>query len=129
MSQPSLNKSNPPDINPYQFTPEQKLPGDQAPKVGGLGSLAQASRGQQLNSARTTLIVIGVLSLIVNVIFMALIPGQVREQLQRNGQGLDPNQLAIATSVALGIQGIFALLGIAFIVLGLLVKRFPVACT
>jgi hypothetical protein len=60
---------------------------------------------------------------------MALIPSQVRNELQQNGQALDQAQLAIATSVALAIQGMFAFLGIVFIVCGLLVKRFPVPCT
>jgi hypothetical protein len=113
MSQPSLNPSNPKDINPYQFSPEQKLPGDQAPKVGGLGSLAQASRGQQLKSARTTLIAIGALTVVVNLIFMVLLPAQ----------------LPIAMGFAMSIQGVFVVLGAVFIVCGLLVKQFPVAST
>jgi hypothetical protein len=127
MSQP-LNSGSPNSINPYQFTAEQK-PLESGAQPGGLGSLAQASRGQQLNSARTTLIVIGVLTLVVNVIFMALIPGQIRSELAKNGQVLPEEAMAVATGIAMAIQGIFVLLGVLFIVLGTLVKRFPVPCT
>ncbi len=129
MSQFSGSPGNPQDVNPYQFSPEQKGPDESAPKVGGLGSLAQASRGQQLKSARSTLIAIGVLTVVVNVIFMAILPGQVRQELQKNGQAANDQQLAIATGVAMSIQGVFLVLGIVFIVCGLLVKRFPVPAT
>lgn len=129
MAQPTFGSNNPPEINPYQYTPDQKTAEMQETKPGSLGSLAQASRGQQLNSARTTLIVIGVLSLIVNLVLMAMIPGQLRDELQKNGQALNPEQMAIATNVAMAIQGMFAFLGLVFILCGVLVKRFPIACT
>ena len=129
MSQAGFGPNNPAPINPYQYTPDQKIPEANEPKLGGLGSLAQASREKQLNSARATLIVIGVLSLIVNAVLIAMIPGQLRNEFQQNGQQLDPQQMAIATSIAMAVQGLFAFLGVVFIVCGVLVKRFPVACT
>jgi hypothetical protein len=129
MSQPSTSPSNPNDVNPYAYTPDQKLPGDAASKVGGLGSLAQASRGQQLKSARTTLIAIGVLSVVVNLIMMALLPDQVKKALEENGQGQNQQALTIATGVAMAIQGCFLALGVVFIICGILVNRFPVVCT
>ncbi|HEY2413293.1 MAG TPA: hypothetical protein VGI40_13670 [Pirellulaceae bacterium] len=129
MSQPSTSQGNPNDINPYAYTPDQKIPGDALPKLGGLGSLAQASRGQQLKSARTTLIAIGILTVIVNLVMMALLPDQVKKALQENGQGQNQQALNVAMGVAMAIQGSFLVLGIVFIICGVLVKQFPVACT
>jgi preprotein translocase subunit SecF len=121
--------SNPNDVNPYAYTPDQKMPSDALPKLGSLGSLAQASRGQQLKSARTTLIAIGALTVIVNLVMMALLPDQVRKALQENGQAPNQEAVNIAMGVAMAMQGSFLVLGIVFIICGILVKRFPVPCT
>jgi hypothetical protein len=60
---------------------------------------------------------------------MALLPGQVQKLLEQNGQGQNQQALAVATGVAMAIQGSFLVVGIVFIICGVLVYRFPVACT
>src|SRR5262249_13877366 len=47
----------------------------------GLGSLAQSARGQHLKQARNILIVIGILTAGANAVMMALVPQQVKQEL------------------------------------------------
>ena len=62
-----------------------------------LGSLAQAARVKQLHQARNTLIAIGVLTIVVNGVMLALVPGQIDAEikkevakLQAGGMQADP---------------------------------------
>lgn len=81
-----------------------------------LGSLAQSGRKQHLKSARTTMYVIGVLTILANV-GLALFAA--------NAAGVAPEQAR-----ALQISGFaFAGLGVVFIVLGVMIYSAPVACT
>jgi len=106
----------------------------------GLGSLTQAVRSKQLNSARTVLLVVGVLSLLVNVgfVFMAetLVDKQYESELSKlREQGMDIDQDKVAELRAQDIRalrllnGAGAVLGLVFIFLGLNVKKYPVPMT
>ena len=106
----------------------------------GLGSLAQASRGKQLNQARGTLIAIGLLTIVVNAAFMGLMRGQVQEELKKEvqklnaqGQGVDQAKLKEVEDAAVRagflINGVAVFLGVLFVVFGLMIKMFPVPIT
>lgn len=80
-----------------------------------LGSLAQSSRKQHLKSARTTMYVIGAITIIANVGValmadkFAVLPEDIRS-VQISGFG-------------------FAALGVVFVALGVMIYSAPVACT
>jgi hypothetical protein len=109
------------------------------PAMTGLGSLAQSARGQQIKSARGTLIVIGLLTLLVNLFFFARAESDVQEAIDVEIKKLgptfevDPVKLAAlkseAVSTARLINGGAALLGIAFLVCAALVEKHPVPVT
>jgi len=81
-----------------------------------LGSLAQSGRKQHLKSARTTMFVIGAITIVANVV-LAL--------LAEKAPGVAPEDIR-----AVQISGFaFAGLGLVFVVLGLLIYSAPVACT
>ncbi len=104
-----------------------------------LGSLAQSARSKQLNMARGILLFIGILTVIVNAVFFAMIEQQVDNEIQAEIRKLPPgmavNQAEVArlreTAISLSklIQGGAIALGAVFIVLGLLVKKHPVPMT
>jgi len=109
------------------------------PADTGLGSLAQSARGKQLKQARGILIAIGVLTLILNGGVLALLFSQ-RTQLGNEinkvkaQPGMVVNQAKVkeaedalragflGTGVGLG-------LGVIFVILGLMVKQYPVPAT
>jgi hypothetical protein len=96
------------------------------PGASGLGSLAQAARTKHLYSARRIMIVIGAI-MVIGHIFMAFnAENEVRNEMQK-GQ-LDADEVVLVWIVR-AVYGAFALLGVVFIVLGLLTRRFPVAAT
>lgn len=108
-----------------------------------LGSLTQSARRTSLTQARSILIVIGVLSLIANIVFFVLAEDQVRKELrkeveaekQKRGPGLvfDQNELKKieedAVRITRMVNGGAAFLGVVFVALGLAVYRAPVVCT
>lgn len=124
----ALMSQLPPPSNPY-LSPANPLPS--LPPIGtpggGLGSLTQTARLDKLNSARNTLIVIGILSLLVNGGMMFFIPSQVDEAI-KNGN-INPDARPFILGVAFAIQGLGILFSIVLIVLGALVKRYPVFST
>ena len=87
-----------------------------ADDLQNLGSLAQSARGKQLKSARNTLIAVGVLTALLNF-GVAAAAGSI-------AQGNAEVQQMIMLS---GIG--FGLLGVVFIVLGVMVNTYPVPCT
>ena len=105
-----------------------------------LGSLAQAARTNQLKSARSILIAIGVLTLLVNgglaIFARSLVDAQFDKEVQelnRKGMVIDPVKLAdlkesSVRTTQLASVG-FAALGGVFIAFGLLVYRYPVPIT
>jgi len=111
-----------------------------SPEPQKLGSLAQAARGKQLNQARGILLFVGILTIIVNGIFLFLLPSQIKQGIDKEtadarakGMVVDQAKLegienqALVTGYA--IQGIAIALGVVFVILGLIIKMFPVPVT
>jgi hypothetical protein len=108
--------------------------------TSGLGSLAQSARARSLKIARRLLIAVGIFTLAVNIglIFTAKrqvdrrVAGEVAK-LQAKGLDVDSAIVARESEKALGIarliHGATAALGVAFVLLGLLIKTFPVPVT
>lgn len=127
----SFSPSNKPPANPFN----QPF-GSQT----GMRNLAQEARKQQLKKARWILIAVGVLQLIVGLFFVfnarAMVKAQFEKELapmKAQGATVDEQKLqeledsATKATQLLNLGGILG--GIGFIFLGLLVYRFPVACT
>jgi hypothetical protein len=98
-----------------------------------LQSLAQAARGNQLKQVRGTLLAIGILLMIWNVIQLFMIPGEVRAGLAKQGPlvvapGM-PDAENIALVLSYSLVGANIVLAIVFIVLGALVQHYPVPIT
>ncbi len=105
-----------------------------------VGSLAQSARSRDLTNARRIFILIGVLTVVVNGVEWGMAQDQVHEAFAAEvkaaeTQGmvvdeekvarLEASTLSVARLVAGGAIGI----GVVFIVLGTMVKKFPVVCT
>jgi hypothetical protein len=106
----------------------------------GLGSLAQSARGKHLNQARGILIVIGVITILFNGVFgLFLAPDIVRKEIQAEISKAGPRAVIDQAKVkeieeseiraTQLIAGGTAFLGFVFIVLGLLVRQYPVPAT
>ncbi|MFO0944251.1 MAG: hypothetical protein U0930_26375 [Pirellulales bacterium] len=97
-----------------------------------LGNLAQAARGNQLNSARWTMIVIGLLTLAINGFSFVTAEKQIDDEIAKVRQPGDQIDMGVRNQVV-GlmklVSGGAAALGGIFIVLGVLVYKFPVPCT
>lgn len=96
-----------------------------------LGSLAQAARGNELKQAQRILIVIGALTLAVNGFALYNLPNEIRQAVQQNQippADIEPFRQAV-TVMGYLIYGSAALLGLLFVVFGLIIRRFPVAIT
>src|SRR5262249_22933761 len=76
---------------------------------------------KHLNKARWILIVVGVLTIGLNVFLLATL----KEQLRGAPQPIFDQLYALNTMMA----GVGIALGVVFIILGILVKTLPVACT
>jgi hypothetical protein len=96
-----------------------------------LGSLAQSARGKELKSARGILIVIGILTIAVNVYMFFNAENEVQAELAKAGAGaaVQPGLKETVLALVRLIYGGTALLGMAFVVCGLLVTKFPVPAT
>ncbi|MFM7564356.1 MAG: hypothetical protein ACKO81_15145 [Planctomycetota bacterium] len=127
----SFSPSNKPASNPFN----QPF-GSQT----GRRNLAQEARKQQLRKARWILIVLGVLQFIYGLFFVinarSLVKAQFEKELaplRAQGQIVDEQklqELEDSTTKATQLLNLGGILGgISFIFLGLLVYRFPVACT
>jgi hypothetical protein len=127
----SFSPSNKPAANPFNrpFGSQTEM-----------RNLAQEARKQQLKKARWILIAVGVLQLIVGLFFVfnarAMVKAQFEKELapmKAQGATVDEQKLqeledsATKATQLLNLGGILG--GIGFIFLGLLVYRFPVACT
>jgi hypothetical protein len=107
-----------------------------------LGSLAQKARGKHLNQARALLIVIGVLTVIINLFdlvdtrkgFRFMSPREALEQAIYKQNAGAPKQLVdqvvgqMAPVLTLSVV-VFVGLGLVFIVFGLVIKVIPVVAT
>lgn len=104
-----------------------------------MGSLAQSARLKELNSARWALIIVGVLVIGVNIFEMVNLRSLVREAFQKEIRNLGPGAIvdqaqlrrledsAVRIGTIIGAGAI--VLGVVFLILGLLVRRFPVPIT
>jgi hypothetical protein len=121
-----------PDQPPAEY--EDEAP----PELPRLGSLAQKARGKQLNQARWILIVLGCLYIIVNGVQMGMLRDAIRNEIQkqiRQNPGAIINQAAVqefedqAYQIGMIIGAIAILVGVAFVVFGIIIKMYPVAVT
>jgi hypothetical protein len=112
---------------------------DELPELPKLGSLAQKARGKQLNQARWILIVIGALTVIVNGALMATLRDSIRNEIKKEiakaGPGAVVDQGRVrqieeqAYRVGMLAGGVAVVLGVIFIVCGIIIKMFPVPVT
>jgi hypothetical protein len=137
--------TNPDDrVSPNPLGPKRRAPAAGEPEPmeslpsfargsggGGLNSLAQSARQKQLKNARWTLIIVGALTVVLNVAAFFLINTQVNDAVRI--QGLNranlPAEMQAQIAIAYVSTGAFAVLGIVFIVLGIMVYSYPVPCT
>jgi hypothetical protein len=114
--------------------------GSVPPESSGLGSLAQSARGKHLKQARGILIAIGVLTIVVNAILFALIESQVKQEIdkevkkvQTQGRIVDQAKRKEIEEQAVRLGQLMAggtiLLGVVFVVFGIIVNRYPVPVT
>ena len=89
----------------------------------GLGSLAQSTRGNDLNKTRNILIVIGLLTLAINGFMFGNAMDEVRQA------GIAPEDEARVLGLVRLIYGAGIAVGLAFVICGVLVKKFPVPLT
>lgn len=104
-----------------------------------LGSLAQNAREKKLNSARTLLLVVGILTIVVNGVMLLIMPQQVKDAINKEvakaGPGMVVDQVKMReveqTLLRLNylISGGALALGVVFVIFGLIVKQYPVPVT
>lgn len=97
-----------------------------------LGSLGQAARGKQLNTARAILVIVGIMSLAINGFLFVTAQSRVDDEISKlQQQGLQIDETLVAGVVLENqiIHGVGAAIGIILLVLGILVYQFPVPCT
>jgi hypothetical protein len=104
-----------------------------------LGSLSQSARSKQLGSARGILLFVGVLTVIVNGVFLYLAQKSVDEAIEAEikklpaGYVADPDKVAEVREQGLRALRLFngggMVLGVIFVACGLLVTRYPVPAT
>jgi hypothetical protein len=116
--------SNPDDLSPHDDPSE--LGRLSRPGSSGPGSLAHSARVKHLNQARRIMIVLGLALLLIHGFNLINAKNEVRDEQKNGPVGIDEDVLVIVVQV---VYGTFALLGLAFIVLGLVVRRFPIAAT
>src|SRR5579883_1934027 len=96
-----------------------------------LGSLAQAARGNELKQAQRILIVIGLLTVAANGFFIFNLPNEAQQAIQQfnipPGQQEEFRQRVAMMGYLL--YGGPALLGVLFVVFGVIIHRFPVFAT
>jgi hypothetical protein len=111
-----------------------------AQSTSSLGSLTQSARGKQLKTAQWLLIVVGILTVALNGAEYATIEKEVDKAIQNeinkpHAPGWQVDQDAVkeirARAIRIGqlIAGSAVAVGVVFVILGALVKQFPVPCT
>jgi len=111
-------------------------PASSIPKLGGL---AQSARTKRIRSARTILLFIGVMTLLLNGFLFSQAPDEVQVEIDKQIKALPADQVADPDKVAAlkdewvrttrAIYGGGAVFGLGFIILGVLVPKHPVPCT
>ncbi len=115
--------------------------GEDEPGVPRLGSLAQKARGNRLKQARVIFLFVGVATILINILDISQIRSQfqqaVEKQIQKQGgpgmvridRALLQKEEDNAFLIGSLIDGLFILSGFIFLLLGVLVYRFPVPAT
>src|SRR5262249_30341079 len=107
---------------------------------GGLGSLAQSARTNQLRSARGILYAVGILTVLVNLVFVvfakSIVDSQFETELKElRGRGvmIDQGKLEEIRATAIRstqlVNGIGVLMGAVFIACAVMVYTYPVPTT
>lgn len=109
---------DPQDSNP--FTPTEEI--HQPPLQGSGQPELPEDVKKGLNGAKWAMIIVGVLTLVVNIFLMVNAAEEMKQVVQQ--EGLD-GDLGMFTTILRVFYGIAAFLGIVYIILGLLVYRFP----
>jgi hypothetical protein len=108
------------EANTPDFPPAARPP---AP----LGSLSQAARGNELKRVQRILFVIGVLTMAVNGFGLYNLENEIEQAIRQNQ--IAPQFLQETRIYGYLIYGLPALLGLLFVVFGVIIKRFPVPIT
>jgi len=88
----------------------------------GLSNLGQAARLKKIHSARNLLIVVGILQIGFSILELTvLLPNQIAEIRRQPGMVVDEAAVNLLRMVIMGFVGA----GIAFVVMGLVVKQYP----
>jgi hypothetical protein len=96
-----------------------------------LGSLSQDARLKQLKAARSTLFFVGFLTLAVHLFSFANAEKQLNKQVQKQAPGMQVDPVAFQRELTLRriISGGLAAVGLAFVIIGVLIKSAPVPMT
>jgi hypothetical protein len=97
-----------------------------------LGSLAQAARDKSLREARNLLVIIGLINIVVNSVAVASFRDRAQKEaadLQAKGQLIDHDKLEAVIRAGQVSIGAFAVLGVIYLLLGLMVRAYPVPIT
>lgn len=108
--------------------------------LSNLGSLAQSAREKQLKVARNILIGIGIVVLLLNIFRITNTKNETEQVVQEqikvlHAQGMQADQTSVeefrtrVSRICYLIYGSFAFLGVVYVILGLLVRAFPVPAT
>jgi hypothetical protein len=107
--------------------------------AAGLGNLAQSARSKQLSSARNIMLFVGIMTIVLNAIFFALVEGQVQEAIDKeiaklpSGMVADPVKVADvkgrAVRAAHLVDAGAIVLGLLFLGCAALVNTKPVPAT
>ena len=114
-------------------------PFDSVGSKPALGSLAQSARGKQIRQARSILIIIGVLIIILNAFMLTTLRSQVKNEIEKQirqlpaGSVVDPAKTKEvedqAVKIGTAVSGVVIFLGVLFVVFGLIVNLYPVPVT
>jgi uncharacterized membrane protein HdeD (DUF308 family) len=96
------------------------------PRSSRLGSLAQSAREKKLKQARGLLIVLGVLVIVLTVVVLFSLKAEADKARQA---GADPEQVQSQVRKLTVIGIISIALGIVYIILGVLVRAYPIPAT
>lgn len=130
--QPEAIRANEPGMSPQlpPLVPNRTGHGRSDLPLSNLGDLAQKAREKPLRHARGWLLFVGIASTLVNLALLINLSNEVQTELAKMPANID-RQAAEAAMVSYGLvlYGGPMLLGIAFIVLGCLVMRYPLPTT
>src|SRR5271168_3111216 len=109
---------------------EREEHGEPGHDLGSLGSLAQSARLKHLKTARWVLIVIGVLTILLNGFLLATAREQLMNEVKKQNMVIvDQAAFEKGLTVLRLIYVVPLVLGVVFIVLGIMVKTYPVPMT